>query len=117
MTTKSFIPFQIQMRGVLRVVQTDNKPDKTLLIGLARAFYWKHLIDSGHVASGSEIARVEKLHHSTVNELLRLTLLSPGIIEMFMSGHQPPTLTLQWFLRHPIPLNWAEQEAIIEGFR
>lgn len=117
MTTKSFIPFQILMRGVQRVVKAENMPDKTLLIGLARAFYWKHLIDSGHAASGSEIARQEGLHHSTVNELLRLTLLSPEIIEMFMAGHQPPTLTLMWFQRNPIPLDWSAQAAVIEGFR
>ena len=34
---------------------------------LTRAFYWKELLDDGVVASGSEIAQRDGLHHSTVN--------------------------------------------------
>ena len=50
------------------------------LVALTRAFYWQQLLDDGVVASGSEIVQREGLHHSTVNELLRLTLLEPAII-------------------------------------
>lgn len=50
-----------------------------MLVALARAFYWQQLLDDGVVASGTEIAQREGLHHSTVNELLRLTLLEPAI--------------------------------------
>ena len=39
--------------------------------------------------SGSEIAKREGLHHSTVNELLRLTLLEPAIIQAILAGQQP----------------------------
>jgi hypothetical protein len=38
------------------------------------------------VASGSDIACQEGLHHSTVNELLRLTLLEPAVIQPIPSG-------------------------------
>lgn len=51
-----------------------------------RAFYRQELFDDGAVASGSEIARREGLHDSTVNELLRLTLLEPAIIQSILAG-------------------------------
>ena len=54
--------------------------DQPLLVALTRAFYWQQLIDDGEVGSGSEIAQREGLHHSTVNELLRLTLLEPAVV-------------------------------------
>jgi len=44
------------------------------------------LLDDGVVGSGSEIAQREGLHHSTVSELLRLTLLEPAIIQSILAG-------------------------------
>ena len=44
--------------------------------------------------SGSEIAQREGLHHSTVNELLRLTLLEPAIIQSILAGRQPKCMSL-----------------------
>jgi len=38
------------------------------------------LLDDGVVVSGSEIAQGEGLHHSMIDELLRLTLLVPAIV-------------------------------------
>jgi len=38
--------------------------------------FWQQLLDTGAMKSGSEVARAEGLHHSTLNELLRLTLLA-----------------------------------------
>jgi hypothetical protein len=63
--------------------------DQPLLVALTRAFYWQQLLDDGVVGSGSEIAQREGLHHSTVNELLRLTLLEPAIIQSILAGQQP----------------------------
>ena len=47
--------------------------------------------------NGREIARREGLHPTTMNELLRHTLLAPDIIEMLMAAKQPRRLTLMWF--------------------
>ena len=69
------------------------------------------LLDTGKVASGSEIARLERLHASTVNELLRLTLLGPDVVEQWMAGRQPRRLTLMWFQRHRLPADWHEHSA------
>ena len=67
---------RLRRRGVQRVVQAPTGAhDVTLVDGMARAFYWQHLIDIGQLPSGSDVARAEGVHHSVVNELLRLTLL------------------------------------------
>ena len=49
------------------------------MVALTRAFYWQQLLYDGVVASGSDTAGQEGLHHLTVNELLRLTLLEPAV--------------------------------------
>jgi len=54
--------------------KATTQHDQPLLVALTRAFYWQQLLDDGVVSSGSEIAQREGLHHSTVNELLRLAL-------------------------------------------
>lgn len=76
----------------------------------------QRLLDAGEIPSGSAIARAERLHPSTVNELLRLTLLAPDIIEQLMAGRQPRRLTLMWFQRNPLPVDWLAQRAIIDNF-
>ena len=87
------------------------------LVRRSRAFYWKSLLDTGVMKSGSEIAKNEGLHHSVVNELMRLTLLAPDIITQLMSGTQPRRLNLMWFQRNRLPVDWQAQRAIIDGFK
>lgn len=123
----TFIPLKIRKRGVRKVVvrpdgqveapgKVATQHDQPLLVALTRAFYWQQLLDDGVVASGSEIAQREGLHHSTVNELLRLTLLEPAIIQSILAGQQPRCLSLLWFQRNPLPTAWAAQQAVVAGF-
>jgi hypothetical protein len=113
----TFVPLVFRRRGVQRVAEGHGEVhDVTLLDGVARAFYWQHLLDTGAMQSGSAIARAEKLHHSVVNELLRLTLLSPDIIEQFMAGKQSRRLTLMWFQRNRLPVDWQAQRQIMASF-
>ena len=71
--------------------------DQPVQVALTRAFYWQQLLDDGVVASGSDIAKREGLHHSSLNELLRLTLLEPAIIQAILAGRQPRCMRLLWF--------------------
>ena len=51
------------------------------------------------MASGSEIARREGLHDSTVNELLHLKLLEPAIIQSILADFgrdRFPALASRW---------------------
>ncbi len=116
-TMETFIPMALRRRGIQRVLASDLQVhDITLVDGLARAFYWQHLLDTGAMQSGSAIARAEKLHHSVVNELLRLTLLAPDIIEQFMAGRQPRRLTLMWFQRNRLMVDWHAQRQLMASF-
>jgi hypothetical protein len=122
----TFIPLQIRKRGVREVViRPDGESasatargqfDSPMLVALARAFYWQQLLDDGVVASGTDIAQREGLHHSTVNELLRLTLLKPAIIQAILAGKQPRCMSLIWFQRNPLPLDWIAQRRVVEAF-
>jgi hypothetical protein len=116
----TFMPLTLRRRGVQRMVQaptgTPGAHDVTLGQGIARAFFWQGLIDSGEARSGSDIARAEGVHHSVVNELLRLTLLAPDLVECFLEGRQPRRLTLMWFQRHALPVDWAAQRALVATF-
>lgn len=125
----TFIPLKFKKRGGRTVIvhpqtgeaqspQANSKPvnDLPLSVALSRAFHWQRLLDEGYAGSGSDIAKQEGLHHSTVNELLRLTLLAPDIIQSILAGTQPKCMSLLWFQRNPLPLKWDEQRRIIQGF-
>ena len=105
----TFIPLKIKKRGGSAVIVLPNgdvgaQPhvarhhDQPLQVALARAFYWQQLLDDGVVASGSDIAKREGLHHSTVNE------------------QQPRCMSLLWFQRNPLPTDWIAQRLIVSGF-
>ncbi len=74
------------------------------------------LIDDGVAESGTDIAQCEGLHHSTVNELLRLTLLEPAIVQSIFAGQQPRCMSLRWFQVNPLPANWVAQREIVARF-
>ena len=123
----TFIPLKIRKRGGRTVVvrpdgQVDapgkvaTEIDQPLLVALSRAFYWQQLLDDGVVGSGSAIAQREGLHHSTVNELLRLTLLEPAIIQSILAGRQPRCMSLLWFQRNPLPADWVAQRDVVARF-
>lgn len=63
-----------------------------------------------------DIARHEGLHQSTVNELLRLTLLEPRIVQAIYAGQQPRCMSLLWFQRKPLPMDWFAQREVVEQF-
>ena len=108
MTT--LIPVKIKWHGGRKKVipaatLPDQQPehDASMLVALSRAYHWQRLLDTGVVDSGSDIARREGLHQTTVNELLRLTLLSPTLVRSILDGRQPKTLSLLWLKNHLPP--------------
>jgi len=123
----TFIPLKIRKRGTSKVVvrpdgqievpcKVATQHDQPLLVALTRAFYWQQMIDDGVVGSGSEIAQREGLHHSTVNELLRLTLLEPAVIQSILAGQQPRCMSLLWLQRNPLPTEWMAQREVVARF-
>lgn len=114
---ETFLPLQFRRRGAQRVIIDDRYVhDVKLLEGVARAFYWQHLLDTGVMKSGSDISRAEGLHPSVPNELMRLTLLAPDIIEKLMMGSQPRRMNLIWFRSNSLPVDWSAQRKIVQRF-
>ena len=128
----TFVPFHFKKRGIKKVIVapegvsqpiavTDTpvltpEQDRPLLKALGRGIYWQQLIDNGTVASGTEIAERECIHRSTVNDLLRLALLAPDIIQAAYEGRLPRAVSLEAILRAKVPLDWNEQRRLIESF-
>ena len=69
------------------------------------------LIDSGKVASITELARKIDLDKTCVIRDLHLLSLAPDIQKMVAEGREPETLSLAK-LREPFPDDWEEQRMI-----
>lgn len=116
-------PFKLKRRpGIKTLVLAHGTPEGQLtgamlaksthiamFHGLVRAHYWQWLIDTREVKSGSEIAQLEGLDPSTVNELLRLTLLDPALVMDILGGKPPQEANMMWFTRNALPDLWHEQ--------
>ena len=106
---KSVVMASETAEGKLNGECMDKSSQIALFQGLARAHYWQRLLDAGEVRSGSEIAQLEGLDPSTVNELLRLTLLDPSLVMDILEGKQSRRVSMMWFTRNSLPDLWHEQ--------
>lgn len=113
-TVTLHVPFRIVKRGGRKEMQvpadtrTRRHPDDALIKALARAFRWKRMLESGEFATIAELAECEGIAPSYMTRVLRLTLLSPDIVEAIMDGKQGPEVTLAEVLE-PFPVEWAAQ--------
>lgn len=77
---------------------------------LARAYRWRHMLESGEFPSITAIASAEKINESYACRVLRLTLLAPEIVESILAG--PTEISLVDLMR-PMPANWGEQVQLL----
>jgi len=63
-----------------------------------------------------ELSHKGNWYPSVPNELMRLTLLAPDILELLMAGRQPRRMNLIWFQRNPLPADWEAQRQIVKRF-
>ena len=82
--------------------------DTTLVKALARAFRWRRMIETGRHATVAELAAAEKINPSYVSRVLRLTLLSPTMVEAILAGRQSEGVTLPALLEG-VPVEWIQQ--------
>jgi hypothetical protein len=118
------IPLTFRKRAGRKLVIAPNgtdswapprqRVDNTMVKALARAFRWRELLETGTHTTVAEIAAAEKINASYVGRVLRLTLLSPEIVEAILDGRQPADLQVEHLLR-PFPIGWREQRAEIRG--
>lgn len=87
--------------------------DETLVRALARGFFWQELLDSGCADNAAEIAAREGIEKVRVQKIVRLARLAPEIVESIARGRQPVGLSLEFFMRKPLPDDWDAQRAVI----
>ena len=112
------VPFAIRKRGGRKLVLTPDgtavspqprpRVDSTLLKALARGFRWQKRLREGDYQTLEEIAEAENINPSYVSRVLRMTLLSPAIVEAILAGRQPEGLTMARAMQ-PFPLEWRGQ--------
>lgn len=112
---KSVVIASETAEGKLNGECMDKSSQIALFHGLARAHYWQRLLDAGEVRSGSEIAQLEGLDPSTVNELLRLMLLDPALMMDILEGKQPQAVSMVWFTRNSLPHLWHKQFLLVHA--
>ena len=84
-------------------------PQKAVIQG----FQYRDMLDSGKVATVSELAQKVKQERAFLFRALSLLNLVPDIIEAILNGKDPATLTLSK-LRKGFPEDWNEQRKLFE---
>jgi hypothetical protein len=117
-TVTLHVPFRVVTRGGRKEMQLPDgatqprRTDNTLVKALARAFRWKRMLELGEFATIGELAEREGIAPSYLTRVLRLTLLSPDIVEAILDGRQGPEVTLAKVLE-PLPSEWGQQLSVL----
>lgn len=120
------VPISIHRRGGRKLVlapdgmNVTTAPvarhiDNAMVKAVARAFRWREMLENGTHSTIAEIAAAEKINESYVGRVLRLTLLSPDIVEAILGGRQEADLQLKNLLWR-FPIGWREQRATFFGW-
>lgn len=106
--------FTLRRRGVeARLVFGDTSPgvDGTLLKTVAQGWAWFEEIKAG--VTMQAIADREGVTQRRVAHLVDLAFLAPDIIQAFVDGRQPATLTAASLVKSRHRIIWADQRAWI----
>jgi hypothetical protein len=111
------IPMRFRRRKGRRqiVLPTDSgasgsmpELNRPLVLALARAWRWQEMLDSGKVGSVDELAKRLHMDSTYVARILRLTALSPALIEAVLAGEEPEGMTLRALMCDIRP-DWSRQ--------
>ncbi len=94
--------------GATPWVPTPSRVDNTIVKAIVRAHRWRDMLESGRHATVRDLAKAEAINESYLGRVLRLTLLSPSIIEAILEGRQPTNLELDDLLKK-FPAAWDQQ--------
>ena len=88
-----------------------QRTEHALLKALARAHRWRGKIEGGEYSSITELATAESVNESYACRLLRLTLLSPAIINDILDKRHASDIMLKQLMK-PIPTRWDQQPGV-----
>ena len=71
------------------------------------------MLESKRFATARDLAKFESINEVYLGRVLRLTLLSPAIIEAILGGRMPEGLDLAKLLK-PFPFEWQKQDAAFD---
>ena len=95
--------------GSRGVVRREATIDNTMIKVIARGFRWQRLLYDGTYATIEDLAAAEKINPSYVSRILRLSYLSPVVVQAILDGKHPAWLTMRHLLE-PFPTDWKQQE-------
>jgi hypothetical protein len=94
--------------GATPWIPTPSRVDNTIVKAIVRAHRWRDMLESGRHATVRDLAKAEAINESYLGRILRLTLLSPTIVDAILEGRQPATLELDDLLKQ-FPIEWDQQ--------
>ena len=128
---ETFIPWRLVQRGSRKQIITPlDSPqefvseaarewearaagqDSALLRTLGLAHHWQRLLDEQRAATVADIAEAEGIDVTQVRRVVRLTLLSPTVIEWLVGS---PDVVLEKVVRRPWPSGWEDQSKLVNS--
>jgi hypothetical protein len=101
--------------GATPWITTPSRVDNTIVKAIVRAHRWRDMLESGRHATVRDLAKAEAINESYLGRVMRLTLLSPSIIEAILEGRQPAHLELDDLIKQ-FPVAWDQQlETLTKG--
>jgi hypothetical protein len=94
--------------GATPWIPIQPRVDNTMVKAIVRAYRWRDMLESGNCATVRDLAKAEAINESYLGRVLRLTLLSPKIVEAILEGKQPATLELDDLMKQ-FPVEWDQQ--------
>jgi site-specific DNA recombinase len=91
--------------------ENSDSPDVVqypIIRAIGKAHQWKAMLESGEVASISDLSRTLEFSHSYIIRILSLTTLAPDIVEAIINGEEPSGLSLEKLVSG-FPEDWEEQ--------
>jgi site-specific DNA recombinase len=113
----AILPIRCRLRGGRTWLTTPVRSEVTRRArrdpALIRALRQAHRIvaEIGFRCADGKFEGGRKLTLANTHErnLCRLAFLAPDIQRRILDGHQPPTMTLERFVKEGVPTSWAEQ--------
>ena len=93
--------------------ELDPETMSPLQKAVIQGFQYRDMLESGKVATVSELAQKVKKERAFLFRALSLVNLAPDIIETILNGKEPSSLSLSK-LRKGFPEDWTEQRKMLE---